>query len=98
MNRSFMDHTEILDDDFVDILNAPKVVILDSKKSSFSCIRYIKYFLLFLVLGFMVFQSYQMNRVSASIRSINMDVEKKDLYQYKEVSFPDMDYSYSFGN
>lgn len=79
-----MDHTEILDDEVVQILQDS---VSSPKKNISSYFRLVIYSLF---LGFFAFQSFRMMQVSASVRDTSLDVQSDDLYHYEEVLFEDL--------
>jgi len=90
--RRNLEHTEILDVDFVEEVN-----LADKKKPKKNLRSKIqKYFKLgvyFLLVGVFAFESFQMMQVSAAVRDTSLDVEKEYLYQYEEVEFSNVDFS-----
>ncbi len=85
--------TEILDDEVVENLNK-LAEPLPLKKRSFGIQRrYLKAFLLIVVFGFFLFQSFHLFQESKSIQDASFEVQKIDVYSYRSVSFSDIDFS-----
>lgn len=92
MKRSLED-TEVLDDDFVELLEDECNIDEEIIKHINMPKQYLKAVIYIAVLSFLTFQSIYFMQISTKIRDTSLDVEKDPLYEYRKVEFGDVQFS-----
>jgi len=87
-----LEHTEVLDDDFVELLDDESDVDEEIVRPIHMSKQYIKAVIYIAVLSFLTFQSISFMQTSMDVRTTSLNVEKGQLYEYKKVEFGDISF------